>query len=137
MPIHDVKLTSITAKSIFLSNDVINSYEVVIKFKTTSFNDGRLIGTYQNNQHSIQVELPDSNENKLWWGHPSSSYSWQALNPNYTIETNKWYWIKGVYDSTTSKVTVYMHDENNDYVNCGELSVNGCGWNDGAAHKKI
>ena len=109
----------------------INSYEVVIKFKTSSFNDGRLIGTYINNIYCIQVEIPDNSENKLWWGHPSSNHAWQAMNPNYTIETNKWYWIKGVYDSTTSKVTLYMHKENEEYINCGEMNVTGCGWNEG------
>lgn len=117
----------ITGKS---PSGTVKSYEVVLKFKTSSFNDGRLIGNYANNIHSIQVEVPSSSENKMWWGHPSSSYSWQAINPNYVVEQNTWYWIKGVYDSNTSKLIVYMHKENEDYINCGELNVTGCGWNE-------
>lgn len=109
---------------------IVNSYEVVLKFKTSSFNNGRLIGNYTSNIHSIQIEVPASGENTVWWGHPSSAYSWQAINPNYIVEPNTWYWIKGVYDSSTSKLTVYMHKENEDYINCGELSVTGCGWNE-------
>ncbi|MBR2240033.1 MAG: hypothetical protein IKO49_02250 [Bacilli bacterium] len=108
----------------------VNSYEVVLKFKTSSFDDGRLIGNYASNIHSIQVEVPNSNENKMWWGHPSSGYSWQAINPNYVIEPDTWYWVKGVYNSSTSKLIVYMHKENEDYINCGELDVTGCGWNE-------
>lgn len=109
----------------------VTSYEVVIKFKTDSFNDGRLIGNYNTNIHSIQVEVPGNGETVMWWGHPSSSYGWQALNPNYTILTNTWYWVKGIYDSTLSTVTVYIHKENEDWVNCGYINVNGCGWNQG------
>ena len=109
----------------------IASYEVVLKWKTDSFNDGRLIGNYNGNIYSIQVEVPSSSENKMWWGHPSSDHNWQAINPNYIVTTNTWYWVKGVYDSTTSTVTVYMHKENEEYRNCGEFTVSGCGWSRG------
>ena len=107
----------------------ISSYELVMKFKTDSFNEGRLIGNLNTNVHSIQLETPINSE-PLQLYHPSSSWDWQEINISQ-IEKNTWYWVKLTYDANDNKVMSYLHKENEDWVKTNEVDVNGCGWNDG------
>lgn len=109
----------------------VESYEFVIKFKTSSFTDGRLIGNVGTNKHSIQLQMQTGSTSSFWYGHPSSSYAWQECTiPQSKFLLNKWNWIKGVYNTNDSRVVLYSKTElDEDYSEAATVNTTGCGWN--------
>ena len=109
----------------------VESYEFVIKFKASSFTDGRLIGNVGTNKHSIQLQMKEGSTSSFWYGHPSKSYSWQSCTiPQSNFLLNKWNWIKGIYNANDSKVILYSKTElEEDYSEVATLNTTGCGWN--------
>ena len=105
----------------------VTSYEICMKFYMVNFNDGRVFGNSQTNVHTPQLEAPSGSETKMWFGHPSGSYGWQGTNPNFTVSKNTWYWFKAIYDG--AKVSIYMSAHGGDWVQCGTITTNTCGWN--------
>lgn len=110
----------------------VKSYEVQIKFDIVSWNSkSRYIGNNNNNIHSIQLQTYDDDNQKtrMWYGHPSSSYTWQATYLTYdTYQANKWYWVKARWNIEDNKVTLFAHTEGEDWVPAGEFATTGCGW---------
>ena len=106
----------------------VTSYEICVKFYLVNFNDGRVFGNSLTNIHTPQLEAPSGSETKMWYGHPSGSYGWQAINPNFIVSKNMWYWFKAIYDG--AKVTIYMSAHGGDWTSCGTITTNTCGWNE-------
>lgn len=102
------------------------SYEVVMRYKTNTYNDSRLIGNHASNIHSLQIELNDTNSVGVY--HPSASYSWIGTDMQYAFELNKWYWIKCTWNMTDKKVIVYIKTDDTDWENIGEIQADSCGW---------
>lgn len=103
------------------------SYEVVMRYKTDSYNDGRLIGNHSTNIHSLQIELNDTTSVAIC--HPSSSFSWIIKDISYKFETNKWYWIKCVWNITDKKVITHIKTDDTDWEKIDEFEATSCGWN--------
>lgn len=105
----------------------VTSYEIVTKFKTSSFDNARVFGNSTTNIHSPQLEVPNtSNNENIGYYHPNSNHSWAAVTSSTAIEKDTWYWIKIVYSENT--VTVYQHGENEAWFEIGTAQTEGCGW---------
>ena len=107
----------------------VTSYEICMKFYMVNFNDGRVLGNSTHNVHTPQLEAPNGSETKMWFGHPSSSYGWQGINPNFVVTQNTWYWFKAIWDGT--KVLTSMSTDGYSYSNTGSIDTTTCGWNEG------
>lgn len=105
------------------------SYEIITKFKTSTFDNSRVFGNSTTNIHTPQLEVPsESNNENLQYLHPNKNYSWSNIKSSVAIEKNTWYWIKAVYSE--NMVVVYQHAENEDWYVIGSMEVDGCGWNE-------
>lgn len=103
------------------------SYEIVMRYKTNSYNNGRLIGNHSNNTHSLQIELSNTNEIGIY--HPSSSFGWIGKEVSYKFELNKWYWVKCTWNITDKKVITYIKTDDTDWEKIDEFEAASCGWN--------
>lgn len=123
-------LTNFSGSSYLITSSgvpALTSYEVVIRYKTDSYNDGRLIGNHSSNKHSLQIELNDTNSIGIY--HPSASYSWIGKDMSYNFETNTWYWVKCTWNATDKKVITYIKTDDTDWEKIGEFEATSCGWN--------
>ena len=103
------------------------SYEIITKFKASTFDNGRIFGNSTTNIHTPQLEVPfESNNENLQYFHPNKDYSWSNITSSVAIEKDTWYWIKAVYAANT--VVVYQRTENEDWYIIGSMQVDGCGW---------
>lgn len=103
------------------------SYEIITKFKASTFDNGRVFGNSTTNIHTPQLEVPfESNNENLQYFHPNKDYSWSNITSSAAIEKDTWYWIKAVYAADT--VVVYQRTENEDWYIIGSMQVDGCGW---------
>lgn len=102
------------------------SYEAVIRYKTDSYNGGRLIGNHSTNKHSLQIQINSTDELAIY--HPSSSHAWISKAISYKFELNKWYWVKCTWNTTDKKVTIYIKTDNTDWEKIGEFEATSCGW---------
>lgn len=109
----------------------VTSYEIQLKFKTTAFNNRRVIGDSTTNCHSIQLEVPASNETTMWYGHPSSSHGWNGVQMSTAITTNTWYWFKAIWNGT--KVSTYISIDGYNWVTDNTVNTSTCGWDQATA----
>jgi len=122
-------LTNFSSSNYLTTPSIVHiptSYEVVIRYKTDSYNDGRLIGNHSTNKHSFQIDL--NNINSIGIHHPSSSYTWIGKDISYSFELNKWYWVKCTWNVTDKKVITYIKTDNTDWEKIDEFEATSCGW---------
>lgn len=122
-------LTNFSSSNYLTTPSIVHiptSYEAVIRYKTDSYNEGRLIGNHSTNKHSLQIQLNSTDELAIY--HPSSSHAWISKAISYKFELNKWYWVKCTWNTTDKKVTIYIKTDDIDWEKIDEFEATSCGW---------
>ena len=122
-------LTNFSSSNYLTTPSIVHiptSYEAVIRYKTDSYNGGRLIGNHSTNKHSLQIQLNNTNELAIY--HPSSSYAWISNKISYKFELNKWYWVKCTWNITDKKVITYIKTDDTNWEKIDEFEATSCGW---------
>ena len=106
-----------------------SSYEVQIKFKLNTFNDGRLLGDTHNNVYSPQIEVKSGATASDWVAlHPNSAHSaWFELSLGAfpQVELGKWYWLRQRYDEKYYYVYLSTDGDNFQLVGYKEATNSG------------
>ena len=105
----------------------VQSYEIVLKFKIFSYNEGRVIGNYKTNVSCPQLEVPSSaTANDLDWLHPNGS-AWVKVSCNKEdVLLNEWCWLKATWDGIY--VRVYTSKDGDNYTYRGMAAITTCSW---------